>query len=208
MNASGDKAGEPDRDAPDTPPEDDEMRGEWGVDRRGFSAMFYVLSWGFANLVITFLGSLVLAGLLNPRDFGLIALGQTVATLGEHRGGGRYCERLHSPIAERSPARSCGLSTGSNCWSTAALAGSSTPIAAPVRSDRGVTALMVWALPLASPQMAGRVVLGRELRFRAIAVIEAMGVLAYYAWAIAGVLAGSVSGALPPAPWFERESRH
>ena len=51
--------------------------------------MFYVLSWGFASLVITFFGSLVLARLLNPRDFGLIAIGQTVVTLASTTAEGR-----------------------------------------------------------------------------------------------------------------------
>ena len=43
--------------------------------------MFYVVSWGFASIAITFLGSLVLARHLTPHDFGVIAIGQTVATL-------------------------------------------------------------------------------------------------------------------------------
>jgi O-antigen/teichoic acid export membrane protein len=189
LNASGDKAREPARDAPDTPSEDDEMRGEWGVERRGFSAMFYVLSWGFANLVITFLGSLVLAGLLNPRDFGLIALGQTVATLGSTAAEGGIASGFirQSHAIPRAVMRSIN---GFQLLATAALAGIVTPIALQFGTAGGVTALMVWALPLASPQMAGRVVLMRELRFRSIAVIEALGVLAYYTWAIAGVLAG------------------
>ena len=53
-----------------------------------------------------------------------------------------------------------------------------------------LTALIVWSLPIASLQVAGRVALIRELRFREIAYTEALGMLGFYAWSIAGVLMG------------------
>ena len=81
MNASSDTPDEPQRETSDDSAAVAGRLDDETIRRRGSAAMFYVLSWGFANLVITFFGSVVLARLLSPRDFGLIAVGQTVATL-------------------------------------------------------------------------------------------------------------------------------
>ena len=159
------------------------------IRRRGSAAMFYVLSWGFANLVITFFGSVVLARLLSPRDFGLIAVGQTVATLASTVAEGgiasgfiRQSEgialsvlRVDQRISVRHHAGICGRADPNR---TAVRPGG--------RSDR--TDGVVDADCESADRGASRS--GRELRFRAIAIVEAVGVLAYYAWAIAGVLAG------------------
>ena len=48
--------------------------------RRASAGIFYVFSTGSALLVLGFAGNLVLARLLSPRDFGLVALGVTVMT--------------------------------------------------------------------------------------------------------------------------------
>jgi O-antigen/teichoic acid export membrane protein len=159
------------------------------IRRRGSAAMFYVLSWGFANLVITFFGSVVLARLLSPRDFGLIAVGQTVATLGSTVAEGGIASGFIRQ-SEGIPLAVLRSINGFQFVITLAFAALLTPIALQFGLAGAVTALMVWSMPIASPQIAGRVVLGRELRFRSIAIVEAVGVLAYYAWAIAGVLAG------------------
>jgi O-antigen/teichoic acid export membrane protein len=162
---------------------------EAAIRRRGSAAMFYVLSWGFANLAITFVGSLVLARLLTPREFGLVAIGQTVATLGSVAAeGGIASGFIRQPTGVPRPVlRSIN---GFQLVITLALAVIVTPIALQFGLAGAITALMVWSLPLASPQMAGRVVLYRELRFRSVALIEAMGVFAYFAWAITWALAG------------------
>jgi O-antigen/teichoic acid export membrane protein len=53
-----------------------------------------------------------------------------------------------------------------------------------------VVAVMMSGLPIAAFQTPAKVVLSRALRFRLLTVADASGVLAYYAWAIAGVFAG------------------
>jgi O-antigen/teichoic acid export membrane protein len=53
-----------------------------------------------------------------------------------------------------------------------------------------VVALMMLALPIASLQTPGRVVMSREVRFRALSTVESLGNLSYYLWAIAGVAGG------------------
>ena len=189
MNASSDTPDEPQRETSDDSAAVAGRLDDETIRRRGSAAMFYVLSWGFANLVITFFGSVVLARLLSPRDFGLIAVGQTVATLASTVAEGG----IASGFIRQSEGIALSVLRSINGFQfviTLAFAAVLTPIALQFGLAGAVTALMVWSMPIASPQIAGRVVLGRELRFRAIAIVEAVGVLAYYAWAIAGVLAG------------------
>jgi O-antigen/teichoic acid export membrane protein len=151
--------------------------------------LFYVISWGFVNLVITFVASLVLARLLSPRDFGMIALGQTVATLAAAVSEGG--------IATGFVRQSEGISrqvlhaiNGVQLLIALTLAAAITPIAMRFGLAGSLAALIVWSLPIVSLQTGGRVVLLRELRFRDIAIIEAVGVTTYYTWSVVGVLAG------------------
>jgi O-antigen/teichoic acid export membrane protein len=172
-----------------TSPEVSRPLSEVPVSRRGVAALFYVISWGFANLVITFVASLVLARLLSPREFGMIALGQTVATLAAAASEGG--------IASGFIRQSQGISrktlhsiNGVQLLIALTLATAITPIALRFGLAGSLAALIVWTLPIVSLQTAGRVVLLRELRFRDIAVIEALSVVVYYTWSVVGVLAG------------------
>src|SRR5437868_2587893 len=51
------------------------------VRRRSLAGIFYLTSSNVANLLIGFFSSLVLARLLTPRDFGVVAVGSTLALL-------------------------------------------------------------------------------------------------------------------------------
>jgi len=151
--------------------------------------LFYVISWGFANLVITFVASLVLARLLSPRDFGMIALGQTVATLAAAVSEGGIATGFirQSEGISRKVLQSIN---GVQLLIALTLAAAITPIAMRFGLAGSLAALIVWSLPIVSLQTGGRVVLLRELRFRDIAIIEAIGVITYYTWSVVGVLAG------------------
>jgi len=151
--------------------------------------LFYVISWGFANLVITFVASLVLARLLSPRDFGMIALGQTVATLAAAVSEGGIATGFirQSEGISRKVLQSIN---GVQLLIALTLAAAITPIALRFGLAGSLAALIVWSLPIVSLQTGGRVVLLRELRFRDIAIIEALGVISYYTWSVVGVLAG------------------
>src|SRR5688500_2137103 len=46
--------------------------------RRAKSGIFFVGSWGVVNMIVGFGGNLVLARLLTPRDFGIVAIGATL----------------------------------------------------------------------------------------------------------------------------------
>jgi O-antigen/teichoic acid export membrane protein len=151
--------------------------------------MFYVISWGFANLAITFVGSVVLARLLSPRDFGLIALGQTVAMLAATvtEGGIASAFIRQREGISRAVLRSIN---GVQLLIASTMAAVVTPVALSFGLAGSLIALIVWSLPVVSLQTGGRVVLNRDLRFRSLAIVDVTGVLFYYAWAIGGVLAG------------------
>jgi PST family polysaccharide transporter len=159
------------------------------VGRRGAAAMFYVVSWGFASVAITFLGSLVLARHLTPHDFGVIAIGQTVATLATVTSDGGIASGFIRQPESISLAVLKSIN-GVQLLITLLLAAVITPVALQFGLAGSLTALIVWSLPIASLQVAGRVVLIRELRFREIAFTEALGMLGFYAWSIVGVLMG------------------
>src|SRR5687767_5946798 len=48
------------------------------VKHRAKSGIFFVGAWGAINLLVGFGGNLVLARLLTPRDFGIVAIGATL----------------------------------------------------------------------------------------------------------------------------------
>ena len=172
-----------------TSPEASRPLSEVPVSRRGTAALFYVVSWGFANLVITFVASLVLARLLSPREFGMIALGVTVATLATAASEGGIASGFirQSQGISRKTLQSIN---GVQLLIALTLATAITPIALRFGLAGSLAALIVWTLPIVSLQTAGRVVLLRELRFRDIAAIEALSVVVYYTWSVVGVLAG------------------
>ncbi len=159
------------------------------VNRRGSAGVFYVISWGFANLVITFLASLVLARLLSPTDFGLFAIGQTILMLAITLSEGGIAAGFvrKSDAIGNDVLRSIN---GVQLIIASAFAVAVTAIALPFGVAGGLAALVIWSLPISSLQTAGRIVLARELRFREVTLIEAVGVLANYGFAIAGVLLG------------------
>src|SRR5687768_8716026 len=50
--------------------------------RRVSSGAFFAGSWGAVSLVVAFCGNLALARMLQPRDFGIIAIGATLTMFG------------------------------------------------------------------------------------------------------------------------------
>jgi O-antigen/teichoic acid export membrane protein len=159
------------------------------VRSRGSAAIFYVVSWGFGNLVATFLGSVVLARMLSPREFGLIAFGNTIALLaGVLSEGGiasGYIRQSHG--VSKSVLRSVN---GVQLCLSILVAGIIALISSGFGLAGALTALMVWSLPVASPQTGGRILLIRELRFRDMSIAEAVGVAVYYLWSIPLVATG------------------
>ncbi len=160
------------------------------LSRRVSSGVFFVGAWGAVNLLVGFGGNVVLARLLVPADFGLVAIGATLmifaTTLSDGGLGSGLIRRPESPTrAELKSVLALQLTL------TGALAVIVAGIGSLFGSAGAVVAVMLCGLPIAAVQTPGRVVLSRALRFRVLTAVDAVGVLAYYGWAVALVLAGA-----------------
>jgi O-antigen/teichoic acid export membrane protein len=157
--------------------------------RRVASSVFFVGSWGVVNLIVGFLGSIALARMLQPRDFGIIAIGATLTMFATALSDGGIGSGLIR--REEAPTRAeLRTSLGLQLSITGILAGA-VAVVAPAFGPNGlVVAFMMLGLPIAAFQMPARVVLSREIRMREIASVEGFATVAYYLWAVAGVLAG------------------
>jgi O-antigen/teichoic acid export membrane protein len=129
------------------------------------------------------LGMLVLARLLTPHDFGMIAVGATFVMFANFLADGGVGVSL---IRQDEPptradlkallAFQLGLST------TLALGISAVLI--PFGTLGQVTALMVAALPLMAVRVPGVILLERQLSYRPFAAVEIVETIVYYVWAI------------------------
>jgi O-antigen/teichoic acid export membrane protein len=158
--------------------------------RRASAGVSIVASRGLAILLLSFGGNVVVARLLTPHDFGLVALGMTfvyfVSMLADGGLGAGLIRRAEPPEREELEAL-----MGLQLAVTVALA--IVVAAGATRFGRagGVVALMVSSMPLAMLQFPGRILLERSLNYRPLAVVEMSQVFVYHAWAIGFVLAGA-----------------
>jgi O-antigen/teichoic acid export membrane protein len=164
--------------------------GESSARRRASAGIFYVFSSGSALLVLGFVGNLVLARLLSPRDFGLVALGVTVITISQTLSDGGLAAAL---IRKEDPPSRKELRsiTGLQLVITTVIAALSIVIALQFGQAGAVAAVMIASLPLSALQTAGRVILLRRLAFGTISVIDASAMIAYYGWSLPAAFAGT-----------------
>ena len=157
--------------------------------RRALGGIVIVFTRGVAIAVLSFAGSVVLARLLNPHAFGVIAFGMAVVLFGSLVAdgglGAGLIRRTEPPAVEELQAL-----TGFQLGVTVGLALVTAAVAAPFGEAGWVTALMVWSLPLAMLQIPGRILLERSLSYRPLAVVELAQVLVYNAWAVSLVVLG------------------
>jgi O-antigen/teichoic acid export membrane protein len=155
---------------------------------RAKSGIFFVGSWGAMNLIVGFGGNLVLARLLLPRDFGIVAIGATLMMFTTSLADGGLGSGLIR--LERAPdRRELKAALALQLALTGVLAVAASGVGWMLGGAGLVVALMMVALPLAALQTPGRVMLSREMRFKALSTVEAIANMAYYAWAIALVVA-------------------
>jgi O-antigen/teichoic acid export membrane protein len=157
------------------------------VKRRAKSGIFFVGSWGLMSLVVGFGGNLVLARLLTPADFGIVAIGATLmlftTSIADGGLGSGLIRREEPPTrSEMKAALALQLAL------TGVLAVVAAGIGALVGGAGLVVALMMAALPVAAFQTPGRVMLSRTLRFKLLSTVEGVSNLLYYSWAIAMVV--------------------
>jgi O-antigen/teichoic acid export membrane protein len=156
------------------------------VRRRAFAGVFVSFSGGLFNLVLAFGGSLVLARLLTPHDFGVVAVGSTViliaSAFAEGGLGAGLIRRPEPPLASELRTLT-GIQLAVLTLAAALVAS----VAAPLGTIGAVTALMVVAMPIAGLQSAGRIALTRSLHLRSIVLVDTIGLAAFYLWAISMV---------------------
>jgi O-antigen/teichoic acid export membrane protein len=157
--------------------------------RRASAGIVIVFTRGVAIALLSLGGSVVLARLLDPHAFGVVAIGMTVvafaSVLADGGLGAGLIRRADPPSVEELQAL-----TGFQLAVTVALSLVAAALAAPFGEIGWVTALMVSSTPLAMLQLSGRILLERSLSYRPLAAVELSQVLAYNVWAISLVVLG------------------
>jgi polysaccharide transporter, PST family len=134
-------------------------------------------------------GNLLLARLLVPRDFGVVAIGLVVVVLGTYIGeagvGAALIRREQPPSrAELQAVNALQMSIA------AALAAAAAAIALALGRDGVVVAVMAASLPITVLRSPSVIVLERELRYETIAKADVVEAVSYYGWAVATVALG------------------
>jgi O-antigen/teichoic acid export membrane protein len=157
--------------------------------RRASAGVFIVATRGLAILLLGLGGNVVLAHLLTPRDFGVVAIGLSfvlfTAMLSDGGLGAGLIRRAEPPTTEELQAL-----TAFQLVVTVTIALVVAAAAAPFGEIGWVIAVMVSSMPLVALQFPGMILLERSLSYRPLAVVEVSQVLVYHACAIGLVVAG------------------
>ena len=150
---------------------------------------------GMGIRAIGLAGTVVLARLLLPSDYGIVSFGLTLTAsitfLAESGIGAGLIRRREPPDRE-----DLATVVAFQLMATAACALVVAAAALPFGRGGQVTALMVAALPIAALRTPGTVVLERALSYRTVVAVELLEVLAFFGWAAfaVGVLDAGVWG--------------
>ena len=176
----------------DTPPgatSDDRLtRAE--VKDRASAGVFFIASAGVLLLVVGFVGNLVLARLLTPEDFGILALGMIVITLATTLADGGLAAAMIRREQAPTEAELRSL-TGLQLLITTALVAVSVAVALNFGESGRIAAVMTLALPLSTFQIAGRVMIIRNLEFWRTTTTDSISQVAFYAWSIVAAMLGA-----------------
>jgi O-antigen/teichoic acid export membrane protein len=157
--------------------------------QRAAAGISIVASRGVIILLLGFAGSVVVAHLLTPHDFGVVAIGMSVvmftSMLADGGLGAALIRRTEPPTAAE-----YGALLGLQLTVTCAITLLAAAIGAVVGTIGLVTAVMVSSMPLVAFQFPGRIDFERSLNYRPLAVVEIIQVVTYQASAILLVVAG------------------
>ena len=128
---------------------------------------------GFGIRFLGFAGTLVLARLLTPRDFGLVAFGATFVTLATFVSDGGIGTALIRRVTPPERADLRALLAFQLALTTVLAVGVST-LVLPFGTIGQVTALMVASIPFTAVRAPGVIVLERRLDYRPLAVVEVL----------------------------------
>src|SRR6266511_1067817 len=139
--------------------------------------------------VVALAGTIVIARHLSPRDLGILAVGFTIASFATVVADGGLAAGLIRGARQPS-ARDLQVALGLQLAAMAALLVVSAIAVSPFAGIRGVTFLILVALPVTAFQTPAKVILERELDYYRVAVIEVSEYVAYFAWAAGAVVLG------------------
>lgn len=169
---------------------DDRSLSRVELRRRATAGVFVVATRGLLIMLLGLVGNIILARLLDPGDFGLVAIGMSVvlfAGLISDGGLGAGLIRRAEP-----PTRAeLGALSAFQLAVTGAVALGTVAVAGFFGEGGWVTALMVASMPFVALQFPGRILLERAMLYRRLAVVEIAQAVAFYAWAVGTVFAGA-----------------
>jgi O-antigen/teichoic acid export membrane protein len=144
---------------------------------------------GMAIRLLGFAGNIVLARLLVPEDFGILAFGQSFVVLAGFvmdAGVGAALLRRAEPPDEHDLGAVLGLQLTLTIALAAAAAATS-----PADLTAQITAVMISALPLGVLRTPTAIVYERGLRYAPMAFAEVAEVLVYLVWSVTAVALGA-----------------
>jgi O-antigen/teichoic acid export membrane protein/glycosyltransferase involved in cell wall biosynthesis len=160
------------------------------VHERTSAGVAYLASSSFMALFVSFMGNLLLARMLTPDDFGLVAIGTTLTTFGTaFAEGGLGSGMIRSPVAPtRHDLRALNgiqLAIALAICIPCALGALQFGIAG------GVTAIMILSLPVDTLQTPGMVELTRSMRYDRISAVNLGALTASQVFAVVTVALGA-----------------
>lgn len=185
--------------SPDDSPDEQEILSAETVKDRALHGVIVLVSRGVAARAIGFVAGLVLARLLTPRDFGVVAFGTAVLTFGSFIAdaglGAGFIRREEAPTKAE-----LGTLLGVQLAITVLIVAVVGLVAPAFGSPGLITLVMTASLPFVALRMPGVILIERVLDYRRLAIVELLEVLLYFAVAVGGVLLGLGVWALAIAP--------
>jgi O-antigen/teichoic acid export membrane protein len=160
------------------------------VRQRAIAGVATVGARGLMVRGLGLLGTIVLAHILAPRDFGVIALGFTVVSVGNFLASGGFGAAL---IRQRQAPAHAQLEAvlGLQLVVTLALCVVVAAVGIPLGKAGAVAAVMVLSLPIDAMRGPTGIALERTLSYRPIMIAETSEMLAYNVFSIVAVIAGA-----------------
>lgn len=159
------------------------------VARRALSGAVLLGARGVLLRALGLVGNIVLARMLVPRQFGVVAFGATFLTFaGFLSDAGLAAGLIRRPNAPTKRELEAVLAL--QVAGTAAVALLVAAVGIPLGQIGRVTAVMVASLPLNALRTPAAIVLERRLDYRPLALVELADAFFYFAWAIVTVKLG------------------
>ena len=159
------------------------------VKSRAVRGVALLLGRGVAFRILGLFGNIILARLLLPEDFGLIAIGLTVVTVGQLLAGAGLGAQLVSR-AEQPTRRELRAIAGMQLVITSVIGAVAAAVAIVVGGAALATAVMMLALPITAIRSPATLLFQRRMEFSRTVGIEISEILSYLVVAIALALLG------------------